>query len=61
MIHKITWGFVVQKFDDNKFTSQEFIAGDQVEYETTNGKQVEEEEIEELPYVPFDMVQPINE
>ena len=61
MIHKITSGFVVQKFENNKFVSQEFIAGDQVEYETTNGKQVEEEEIEELPYVPFDMVQPINE
>lgn len=57
MIHKITWGFVIQKFDNNNFTSQEFIAGDQIEYETPNGEQVKEEEIEDLPYHPFDMVQ----
>ena len=61
MIHKITSGFVIQKFENNKFVSQEFIAGDQVEYETPNGEQVEEEEVEDLPYQPFDMVQPINE
>ena len=61
MIHKITSGFVVQKFENNKFVSQEFIAGDQVEYETPNGEQVEEEEVENLPYQPFDMVQPTNE
>ena len=62
MIHKITSGFVVQKFENNKFVSQEFIAGDQIEYETPNGEQVEEEEeVQDLPYQPFDMVQPINE
>ena len=60
MVYKITHGFVIQRFDNNKFMSQEFVAGDQVEYETPNGKQVEEVS-DDLPYVPFEMVQPITE
>ena len=60
MVYKITHGFVIQRFDNNKFVSQEFVAGDQVEYETPNGEQVEEVS-DDLPYVPFEMVQPITE
>ena len=59
MVYKITHGFVIQRFEDNKFVSQEFVAGDQVEYETPNGTQVGE--VDDLPYVPFEMVQPITE
>jgi len=55
--NKITTGFVVQQFDDDHNPiSQEFVAGDQVEYETLDG----EPRIPEIddPYFPFDMVQP---
>jgi hypothetical protein len=60
MIYKITYGFVIQRFDNNKFVSQEFVANDQVEYETPSGTQVGEVS-DELPYVPFEMVQPNTE
>ena len=61
MLYKITHGFVIQRFDNNnKFLSQEFVAGDQVEYENQDGTQVEEVS-DELPYVPFEMVQPNTE
>ena len=60
MIYKITHGFVIQRFKHNKFISQEFVAGDQTEYETPNGTQVGEVS-DELPYVPFEMVQPNTE
>ena len=59
MVYKITYGFVIQRFEDNKFVSQEFVEGDQVEYETPNGTQVGE--VDDLPYVRFAMVQPITE
>ncbi len=44
--NKITTGFVVQSFEKNnkgKFVcvSQEFIAGDQVDYENEEGKPIE--------------------
>jgi len=36
--HKITNGFVIQRFDDTgKFLDQEFIAGNPVDYETQEG------------------------
>ena len=60
MIYKITHGFVIQRFDNNKFVSQEFVAGDQTEYEKQDGTQAGEIS-DELPYVPFEMVQPNTE
>lgn len=58
IINKITTGFVVQKFDTDirQFVSQEFIAGDQVEFENEAGEQVESFD----SYLPFDMVQPVE-
>ncbi len=54
---KITTGFVIQTYNDNgKCTSQEFIAGDQVDWETDDGQPIEAPGNEE--YQPFDMVQP---
>lgn len=55
-IHKITHGFVTQKWDaeTGKFLGQEFTAGDEVEYEDENGDSIDEQEPE---YRPFDMVQ----
>lgn len=56
-IQKITNGFVIQVFDTEtqKFTSQEFIGGDQVEWETENGRPVEDQPDE---YLSFEMIQP---
>jgi hypothetical protein len=56
IVKKITVGFVVQTYDTNtrKYTGQEFIAGDQVDYETETGDPIER--ISE--YLAFDMVQP---
>lgn len=53
--NKITVGFVVQTFQKNdkgKFvcTKQEFIAGDQCEYEDEKGKQIEPLDYEYQPY-----------
>ena len=58
IIKKITTGFVIQSFDTekNKFVSQEFIAGDQVDYEDENGDQVGSAQREKMPYLPFDML-----
>ena len=60
MLKKITTGFVVQTFDPetNRFISQEFVAGDECEYENEEGNPVEA--IEEA-YLPFDMVQPMGQ
>ena len=64
MINKITTGFVVQQFDDKGCcTTQEFVAGDQVDWEDENGETIE---IENQPcdddrdqwYYPFEMIQP---
>lgn len=71
-IKKITTGFVIQTFDtdQNKFVSQEFVAGNS-EYEDKNGDTISLGDNEEAdktffakpggePYLPFDMVQPTD-
>jgi len=55
--NKITVGFVIQTFEKNtagKFicTKQEFIAGDQVDYEDTEGSPLDPPEHK---YQPFNM------
>ena len=59
---KITVGFVIQEYQtlDNGThvcTEQEFMAGDQVDYEDMNGEPVEIDTLKE-EYCPFNMVQP---
>jgi hypothetical protein len=62
-VNKITTGFVVQVMDPEtgEFISQEFVASDDVTYETPYGEPVD---VGELPHdgpekhLPFDMVQP---
>ena len=53
---KITNGFVIQTFDDekNQFVSQSFIASDESDYEDEFGETIEEFD----EYLPFEMVQP---
>ena len=56
MTHKLTTGYVLQKFnDEGQCVEQEFIASD-VDYEDENGEAVEAPENE--IYHPFNMVQP---
>ena len=55
--NKITVGFVIQTFEKNaagEFTcaKQEFIAGDQVDYEDLDGNSIDPPE---HPYQPFNM------
>lgn len=54
--NKITVGFVIQTYEDDKCIEQEFFAGDGVDAEDMGGQQIK------LPcneqYQPFDMVQP---
>jgi len=64
VIKKITYGFVIQNFDTDKqeFINQEFVAGDQVEFEI-DGDGINEEDFEDRlvshdGYLPFEMVQP---
>lgn len=63
ILNKITTGFVVQKFDSDtgRCLSQEFVAGDQVEWEDQAGNAVEDGQcgidLEGL-YFPPDMKQP---
>ena len=61
MIKKITVGFVVQQFEnDGTFISQEFIAGDQVDYEDEDGESIDIDmdfDLNGNPYQAFDMVQ----
>jgi hypothetical protein len=58
MYNKITIGFVIQAFNnDGECISQEFIAGDQVDYEDTEGWPLDNIP-EKEQYQPFDMVQP---
>ena len=58
---KITYGFVVQTFNDaGEAIGQSFIAGDEVVYETTDGNPIN---VMDMPlagreYMMFDMVQP---
>jgi hypothetical protein len=69
IIKKITPGFVTQTFDTTsmEYVSQNFIAGDQVDYENEKGTPLDQIEAAELgmefddgsePYLPFDMLQP---
>ena len=58
---KVTVGFVVQAFqDDGTPLSQEFVAGDEVSYESRNEEDFGEpiDVPENDTYLPFDMVQP---
>jgi hypothetical protein len=59
IVNKVTTGFVVQKFDTDTraFVSQEFVAGDQVDFEYQDGEAVESFD----NYLPFDMVQPVED
>jgi hypothetical protein len=53
--NKITAGFVIQEFDEQgTCIHQEFVAGDQVDYEMRDGETIPAPE----PYFPFDMLQP---
>tara|TARA_Y100000389_G_scaffold167099_1_gene172117 strand:+ start:325 stop:540 length:216 start_codon:yes stop_codon:yes gene_type:complete len=56
-IKKITTGFVIQEYDaeSGEWISQEFIAGDLVEWEDENGECVDS--VDDA-YLPFDMIQP---
>lgn len=56
IVNKITTGFVIQKFDTetNKFISQEFVSGDEVDFEDEQGNYVDSFD----EYLPFDMEQP---
>jgi hypothetical protein len=61
IINKITTGFVVQQYDTDLQTwiSQEFVAGDQCDYENEDGDPVPSDEMgDPEPYLPFEMVQP---
>jgi|Laugrespbdmm15sn_2_1035079.scaffolds.fasta_scaffold26260_2 hypothetical protein len=57
-INKITYGFVIQTWDckKKKWTKQEFIAGDQVEFDDENGDCCDDET---EGYLPFEMIQPV--
>jgi len=65
-INKITTGYVIQVFDtDSKqYISQEFAAGNPVEYESQTGEIVDpvENGMQDAdgtePYLPFNMIQP---
>ena len=63
LIDKITVGFVIQTFDTDtrKYTNQEFIAGDDVQYEK-DGIPVDAKLMKDgdgiEPYLPFNMEQP---
>jgi hypothetical protein len=59
-IHKITTGFVTQRFDaeTGKFLGQEFTASDQVEYEDEAGNVFGDGDVPiDIEYHNFDMVQ----
>lgn len=59
VIHKVTPGYVVQRFDSfGVCIGQEFIAGDDVSYENDVGDKVEIPKID--TYVPFRMVKQHN-
>jgi hypothetical protein len=63
LVNKVTTGFVIQVFDTElkRFVSQEFVAGDDCQYEDGEGVPVCSEALEvdgKEAYLPFDMVQP---
>jgi hypothetical protein len=59
IINKITTGYVIQTFDtiSKKFTNQEFVTGDECEWEALDGTPVDDPTDNE--YLSFDMVQPL--
>jgi len=58
---KITVGFVVQDYNENgECTGQEFVAGDQVDWEDDDGEEINSPGDEYFSYQPFDMVQPTH-
>lgn len=54
-VRKITYGFVDQTFENGKCIDQEFVAGDQVEWNDLSGGDIEEEDVTDFP---MNMVQP---
>lgn len=60
LINKVTSGFVIQTFDTKKgkFVKQEFIAGDEVEYEDVKTGEPSDDDGVCNTYLPFDMIQP---
>lgn len=60
IINKVITGYVVQSYDTetNEYINQAFIASDEVEYETEDGDSVNQDEIDKVGYLSFDMVQP---
>lgn len=60
IVKKVTVGFVVQTYDTeaDKFTEQNFTAGDQVDWEDEFGEPVKNPEDLVTGYLAFDMVQP---
>jgi len=65
IVRKVTVGFVIQTFDTDLpgFISQEFIAGDQCDYEDVNGETVDSSLLivdGKEAYLPFNMVDPDN-
>ena len=62
LIKKITHGYVSQTYDTEtgRCVSQDFIAGDECEYETEDGENFDVDNSEtELEYQPYNMEQPI--
>ena len=61
-LKKITTGFVIQTIDTETgtLTHQEFVAGDQCDYEDGEGNTIDPDEVFEgdEPYFTYDMVQP---
>jgi hypothetical protein len=55
-IKKITPGFVIQTYEGVDCVEQEFVAGDQVDWEDAEGEVVPPPD--NTIYQPFDMVQP---
>lgn len=58
ILRKITTGYVVQTYCGEQCVSQEFIAGDEVDWENDLGEAVDEEDQPCEIYQSFDMVQP---
>ena len=65
MLKKITVGFVIQDFDEKtgKCVSQEFVAGEQVDWENEKGETINPFEFStivdgDFNFFPFRMVQP---
>lgn len=61
-IIKITHGYVIQTYntETGRCVSQDFIAGDECEYETEDGGNFDVDASEtELEYQPYNMEQPI--